>query len=331
MKVIIVTGGAGFIGCNFINYLLKTDNDCVVINYDNLTYAANPENIKELNINSRYHFVKGDIGDARLVDKVLTEYKPDYVVNFAAESHVDRSISDPQQFVRTNIGGTFALLQSLKHFWNEQDFKTKRFLQVSTDEVYGSLADKLNAFDEESNLKPNSPYSASKASADLLVRSFVQTYGFPAIITRCCNNYGPYQHIEKLIPNCIIKALNNEPIPIYGDGSNIREWIHVMDHCTAIARVLFHGQPGEIYNIGSGEEVSNIEMAEIVLENLGRPSDAILMVADRPGHDWRYALNSSKIQDKLDWKCRYSLNDGIKETICWYQEKHGVTGELITN
>ncbi len=319
MKVIMVTGGAGFIGSNFIRYWLQTFNDYIVINYDNLTYAGNLANVQELNQDPRYYFTKGDICDAREVNKILAEFKPDYVINFAAESHVDRSIHDPLLFERTNVGGTLTLLQSLKNFWQE-DIKTKRFLQVSTDEVYGSLPTRQGIFSEDSGLKPNSPYSASKAGADLMVRAFVQTYGFPAIITRCCNNYGPFQHPEKFVPTCITKALNKEPIPIYGDGTNVREWIHVRDHCTALANVLRQGEAGEVYNIGSGEEISNLEMAEIILGILGRPADGVLKVADRPGHDWRYALDSGKIQNKLGWQCGYSLQDGIKETIRWYQE-----------
>lgn len=318
MKVIMVTGGAGFIGSNFIRYWLETFNDDIVINYDKLTYAGNLANVKELDQNPRYYFSKGDICDRREVNKILAEFKPDFVINFAAESHVDRSIDDPMLFERTNVGGTLTLLQSLKDFWQD-DSKTKRFLQVSTDEVYGSLPTLQGTFSEDSNLKPNSPYSASKAGADMMVRAFVQTYGFPAMITRCCNNYGSFQHQEKFVPTCIIKALNNEPIPIYGDGTNVREWIHVWDHCAALATVLMQGEPGEVYNIGSGEEVSNMEMAKLILEILGRSADGVLKVADRPGHDWRYALDSGKIQNKLGWKCRYSLKDGIKETIGWYQ------------
>ena len=321
MRVIMVTGGAGFIGSNFIRYFMGMYPDFYVINYDNLTYAGNLKNVQDLAGSSRYVFIKGDICDTEQIKKVIRQYNPDYVLNFAAESHVDRSIDDPLLFGKTNVMGTLNLLYCLqKHWQGGGGHSSKRFLQVSTDEVYGSIANLKDSFDEESNLLPNSPYSASKAGADLLGRAFYKTYNFPIIITRCCNNYGPYQNKEKFIPNSIIKAIKNEPITIYGDGTNIREWIHVTDHCAAIAQVLFKGKLGEIYNIGSGEEVSNLEMAEMILNYLGKPKDAIVRVADRPGHDWRYALNSEKIKKISQWKCKYSLTEGIKETIRWYQE-----------
>ncbi|HHV64066.1 MAG TPA: dTDP-glucose 4,6-dehydratase [Peptococcaceae bacterium] len=320
MKAIMVTGGAGFIGSNFIRYFMESHPDYLIINYDNLTYAGNLNNVQDLAGSSKYVFIKGDICDTEQVEKVLKDYDPEYVLNFAAESHVDRSINDPLLFGKTNVLGTLNLLYCLQKHWQGDGYTSKRFLQVSTDEVYGSIANLEDYFDEESNLLPNSPYSASKAGADLLGRAFYRTYNFPIIITRCCNNYGPYQYKEKFIPNSIIKALKDEPIPIYGDGTNRREWIHVTDHCAAIDQVLFGGKPGEIYNIGSGEEVSNLEMAEMILKYLGKPTDAIVKVADRPGHDWRYALNSDKIKSFFQWKCNYSLTEGIKETIKWYQE-----------
>lgn len=320
MKVVMVTGGAGFIGSNFIKYFRQTYPEYVVLNYDKLTYAGNKDNVKELEGDSKYHFVQGDICDPKQVNKIIWEYAPDYVINFAAESHVDRSITDPLLFGRTNMMGTLNLLECLKNFWLDCGYDSKRFVQISTDEVYGSIDNEVDYFSEDSDLMPSSPYSASKASADLMVLAFFKTFNFPSMITRCSNNYGPYQNTEKFIPNCIIKALNDEPIPIYGDGTNIREWIHVGDHCAAVAKILFKGAPGEVYNIGSGEEVSNIEMAGIILDHLGKRPDAFLKVADRPGHDWRYALDCDKIRNKLEWKCRYSVKEGILDTIQWYKD-----------
>ncbi|NPV91614.1 MAG: dTDP-glucose 4,6-dehydratase [Firmicutes bacterium] len=319
MRVLLVTGGAGFIGSNFIQYVLKTGRDYLVVNYDNLTYAGNLKNLKEVEAHPSYHFIKGDICDPGQINWTLNGYKPDYIVNFAAESHVDRSISGPMVFGETNFIGTLNLLQSAYKFWGEHGFADKRFLQVSTDEVYGSIENDRDCFKEESNLMPNSPYSASKAGADLMVRAFSKTYGFPAIVTRSCNNYGQYQHREKFIPTCITKALNDEPIPIYGDGTNVREWIHVLDNCAAVAKALLCGTPGEVYNIGSGEEVSNIAMARMILNFFGKPEDMIVKVDDRPGHDWRYALDSSKARTQLKWSCSYKLAEGIKETIEWYK------------
>jgi dTDP-glucose 4,6-dehydratase len=318
MKAIIVTGGAGFIGSNYIKHLLQLNNDYLVINYDKLTYAGNLDNVKELKKHPMYRFIKGDIGSQKHFSKIIKEYDPDFVVNFAAESHVDRSINDPFVFGRTNVMGTLNILECLKKHWQQIDYQNKRFLQVSTDEVYGSIENKEDSFTEDCKLMPNSPYSASKAGADLMVRAYIRTYGFPAMITRCCNNYGSHQNYEKFIPSCIRKALNNETIPIYGDGTNIREWIHVNDHCAAITKVLLDGDLGEVYNIGSGEEVSNIEMAKLILKYLGKESDAIERIADRPGHDWRYALDSSKIKNQLGWKCIYQLDNGIRDTIRWY-------------
>lgn len=319
MKTILVTGGAGFIGSNFINWFLKKNRDFTVINLDNLTYAGNPGNLKDVESSPGYRFIKGDICDAVLVNEVMERYKPDYIVNFAAESHVDRSISNPLVFAQTNIIGVAVLLDTAYRLWGKSGFDGKCFVQVSTDEVYGSIGHEGVPFSEESPLLPNSPYSASKASADLLVRSFVKTYRFPAIITRCCNNYGPCQYTEKFIPTCITNALRNEPIPVYGDGTNIREWIHVLDHCEAIARALFEGKTGEIYNIGSGEELSNIDLAKIILNCLHKPQDLIRMVSDRPGHDFRYALNSGKAKRILGWACKYKFDEGIQDTVNWYE------------
>lgn len=324
MKVIMVTGGAGFIGSNFIKYFLEADNDAIIINYDKLTYAGNRDNVKELDGLRRYYFTEGDICSSSQVKKIIRECGPDYVVNFAAESHVDRSIADPMIFGQSNVMGTLNLLECFREFWSNKGCdsidNTRRFLQISTDEVYGSLNMTDDPFTEESNIRPNSPYSASKAAADHMARAYARTYGFPVLITRCCNNYGPHQYQEKFIPACISKALNDEPVAIYGDGSNIREWIHVLDHSTAIASVLFSGEPGEVYNIGSGEEISNMAMAAMILRQLGKPETAAVRVTDRPGHDWRYALDSSKIKAKLGWQCKYSLEEGIRDTVKWYQE-----------
>lgn len=327
MKVILVTGGAGFIGSNFIRYFLETNKDFTVVNYDKLTYAGNLNNLKEVEALLSYRFVRGDICDREQFNRTLKEYKPDYIVNFAAESHVDRSINAPSVFGQTNFMGTLNLLQCAYEFWG-RSCADKRFLQISTDEVYGSIDNDSDCFVEDSNLMPNSPYSASKAGADMMVRAFSRTYGLPVIITRCCNNYGPYQYMEKFIPTCIVKALNDEPIPIYGDGTNIREWIHVKDHCSAVVKALFHGTPGEVYNIGSGEEVSNIEMARLILTNLGKSAESIKNVNDRLGHDRRYSLDSSKIKSQLNWSCSYKLEEGIRETIEWYKNNKSWWNDL---
>jgi dTDP-glucose 4,6-dehydratase len=320
MKLLLVTGGAGFIGSNFIRYFLKNHKDFCVINFDKLTYAGNLENLKDIEDNPAYIFVKGDICDYNQVNKLLKEYNPDYIINFAAESHVDRSIDGPTIFAESNIMGTLNLLQCAHSLWSKNDFQDKRFLQISTDEVYGSIENNTDYFTESSTLEPNSPYSASKAGADLFARAFFKTYSFPVITTRCCNNYGPHQYKEKFIPTCISKALKNEPIPIYGDGTNVREWIHVSDHCAAVTKALFHGTPGEVYNIGSGEEISNIDLSKIILKTLGKSEDAIIMVNDRPGHDKRYALDSNKARKVLKWSCTFKLDEGIAETIKWYKE-----------
>lgn len=321
MKVLLVTGGAGFIGSNFIRFFMNTRKDFIVVNYDNLTYAGNLANLEDVAKLPGYYFVKGDICDREQFNKTLDEYNPDYIINFAAESHVDRSIFGPSVFGQTNFLGTLNLLECVQSFWKSKtNYNEKRFLQISTDEVYGSIENDTDYFTENSYLLPNSPYSATKASADLLVRSFYKTYGLPVVITRCCNNYGKYQYSEKFIPTCISKALKDQPIPIYGDGTNVREWIHVLDHCTAITTALFSGTPGEIYNIGSGEEVSNIDMAQMILNILGKSQDSIIKVNDRPGHDKRYALDCSKVKTDLGWSCSYKLSDGIRETVLWYKD-----------
>lgn len=320
MQVLLVTGGAGFIGSNFIKYFIRRNKNFIVVNIDKLTYAGNINNLRELEDSPRYHFIKGDICNDELVNYVFRKYRPDFIVNFAAESHVDRSIHHPSIFVGSNIMGTLTLLEGAKHVWSKHKFRGNRFLQISTDEVYGSIDSGTDYSREEDVLLPNSPYSASKSGADMMVRAFHQTYGLPAIITRCCNNYGPFQNAEKFIPKCITNALRDEPLPVYGDGKNTREWIHVQDHSIAVIRALFYGTPGEIYNIGTGEEVSNVEMAGKILKNLNKSKDLIKYVDDRPGHDLRYALNSAKARKTLKWSPKYNLEEGLRETIRWYKE-----------
>lgn len=309
MKV-LVTGGAGFIGSNFIRYLLNHRPTYKVVNFDKLTYAGNLDNLKDIEENPNYTFVQGDIADIECVKRVLKE-DIDVVINFAAESHVDRSIEDASIFLRTNVVGTHVLLEV------GRQVGIKRFIQISTDEVYGTLGPE-GFFTEESPLQPNSPYAASKTAADLLVRSYYKTYSFPAIITRCSNNYGPYQFPEKLIPLFITNALDNEYLPLYGDGLNIRDWIYVEDHCHAIDLILHHGEVGEIYNIGSGSEKTNLELTRIILKYLNRPESLIRYVKDRPGHDRRYAIDATKLKTKLGWSPRYTFEQGIEETIRWY-------------
>ncbi len=319
MKVLLVTGGAGFIGSNFIRYFLRRNKSFILINLDKLTYAGNLENLKEVENSPRYHFVKGDICNHELVSYIFKKYKPDYVINFAAESHVDRSLEDPSTFTQSNVLGTLTLLENARNAWNRSDRNVCRFLQISTDEVYGSLENNTDYFMENSQILPSSPYSASKAAADLMARAYHVTHGLPVIIIRCCNNYGPYQNTEKFIPKCITCLLQDRKVPVYGNGSNIREWIHVLDHSIAVIKALFYGKPGEIYNIGSGEEISNIDMVKRIVRILGKPEDLIQFTQDRPGHDRRYALNCYKARSNLNWSCRYTLDDGLKETIQWYR------------
>jgi dTDP-glucose 4,6-dehydratase len=307
---ILVTGGAGFIGSNFIRYMLSKYPQYEIVNLDKLTYAGNLDNLKDIEKNPNYQFVKGDICDLKLVEELLME-KVDVVINFAAETHVDRSLYDPQVFIKTNVLGTQVLLEgALKH-------KIQRFVQISTDEVYGSLGEKGN-FTEKSLLLPNSPYSASKAGADLLVRSYVKTFNLPGIITRCCNNYGPYQFPEKLIPLFITNALDNKELPIYGDGLYVRDWIYVEDHCKAIDFILHQGEIGEVYNISSSVEKTNLEITRAILKNLEKPTSLIKHVKDRPAHDRRYTLNADKIKKELGWKPEVSFEKGMGLTIDWY-------------
>ena len=307
---LLVTGGAGFIGSNFILYLLEKYPGYYIINYDKLTYAGNLENLATIQEFNNYKFVQGDILNKELVEFVVNTSEVDVIVNFAAESHVDRSITNSSEFVTTNVLGTQILLEVAKKH-------SLRFIQISTDEVYGSLGT-TGYFTEDTPLSPNSPYSASKASSDFLVRSYHETFGLNINITRCSNNYGPYQFPEKLIPLMIINAFKGKSLPVYGDGQNIRDWLHVKDHCSAIDLVIHKGKSGEVYNIGGHNERTNIVIVEHILETLGVSKKLITFVPDRLGHDYRYAIDSSKIQSELGWKPNYSFEEGIKETISWY-------------
>jgi dTDP-glucose 4,6-dehydratase len=311
MTNLLITGGAGFIGSNFVRWILKNHPEYTIVNYDKLTYAGNLENLEDVEDNPRYHFEQGDICDVHAVERVFEKYSIDAVVNFAAESHVDRSILGVSVFVQTNVLGTQVLLDAAKKF------SVEKFLQVSTDEVYGSLGES-GKFTETTSLHPNSPYSASKASADLLAFSYEHTFGLPVIITRCSNNYGPYQFPEKLIPLMLANALNDKPLPVYGKGTNIRDWLHVHDHCSALDVVLHEGKIGEVYNIGGNNEWKNIDIVKLLLRILGKPESLISFVKDRPGHDLRYAIDASKIKNELDWSPQYTFETGLQETINWY-------------
>jgi dTDP-glucose 4,6-dehydratase len=307
---LLVTGGAGFIGSNFIRYMLKNHPGYHVVNVDALTYAGNLENLQSVEKHPNYSFIRADITDSAMMDTLISQ-GIDVIVNFAAESHVDRSITDPSVFVRTNVLGTQVLLDAAKKY------KLSKFVQISTDEVYGSLG-ATGLFTEESPLKPNSPYSASKAGGDLLVRAYHVTYGLPVNITRCSNNYGPNQFPEKLIPLMISKALADEGLPLYGDGMNVRDWLYVEDHCSAIDLVIHHGRNGEVYNIGGNNERTNLEIVRTILKYLGKSESLIRFVQDRPGHDQRYGIDSSKTMKELGWKPQYTFETGIQETIDWY-------------
>ena len=309
MKTLLVTGGAGFIGSCFVRHILKKHPDYKVINLDALTYCGNLENLDDVKDNPNYKFVHGNICDRDLVRELVKEC--DYVVNFAAESHVDNSIKHPEIFVETNVQGTLNLLQACKELGIE------RYLQVGTDEVYGKLG-KTGYFYETTPIQPNSPYSASKASADLLVRAYYETYGLPVLNTRCSNNYGPYQYPEKLIPFFISKLLKNEKVPVYGDGLNVRDWLYVYDHCEAIDVVLHKGKIGEVYNIGGHNEKTNMEITRLILNEMGKDESSIEYVADRLGHDRRYAIANDKITSELGWKPSITFEKGIKLTIDWY-------------
>ena len=327
MATYLVTGGAGFIGSNFVRHILAAEAGHRVINLDALTYAGNRESLADVDA-SRHVFVHGDIGDGALVAKLLAEHRPDAIVHFAAESHVDRSIDGPGAFVQTNVNGTQVLLDAALAYWREvhdKDAERFRFIHVSTDEVYGSLKPDEPAFTERHRYAPNSPYAASKAAADHLARAWHRTYGLPVIITNCSNNYGPYQFPEKLIPLMLINALEGQPLPVYGDGQQRRDWLHVLDHCAAIERVIQRGAPGRVYNIGGNAEMTNLEVVHLLCDLLDErlPADRsrrelIEYVTDRPGHDRRYAIDASRMRDELDWAPRYVFSTGIAQTVDWY-------------
>lgn len=308
---IFVTGGCGFIGSNFVRYMLEHHPEYTIINFDKLTYAGNLENLQGIEDNPHYHFVKGDICNRDEVKSAIDKYKANVIVNFAAESHVDRSILGPAVFIQTNVAGTGILLDVAKEIGIE------KFLQVSTDEVYGSLG-ATGKFTEETSLHPNSPYAASKTSADLFVQAYHHTFGLPVLITRCSNNYGPYQFPEKLLPLMIANASDGKSLPVYGDGMNIRDWLYVNDHCSAIDTVLHKGTIGEVYNIGGNNEWANIHIVKLLLKELGKPETLITYVKDRPGHDRRYAIDASKIQRELGWAPSVTFEQGLRMTIDWY-------------
>ncbi|MBI4615078.1 MAG: dTDP-glucose 4,6-dehydratase [Planctomycetes bacterium] len=312
-RTILVTGGCGFIGSNFVRHLMDNRPDVRVVNLDKLTYAGNPENLAGFEGDPRYRFVRGDVSEPADVARAM-EGGVDEIVNFAAESHVDRSILDSRLFVKTNVVGTQVLLEAARRAG------VSRFIQIGTDEVYGDLGGPEGLFTEETPLAPNSPYSASKAAADLLVRSYFRTYGLPAIVTRCSNNYGPFQYPEKLIPLLVTNALDDRPLPIYGDGLNVRDWIHVEDHCRALETVLERGRPGETYNIGGSSERTNLEVARAVLARLEKPESLLSFVPDRPGHDRRYAIDPAKVRRELGWEPRLDFATGIDRTARWYIE-----------
>jgi dTDP-glucose 4,6-dehydratase len=309
---VLVTGGMGFIGSNFIHYWLDRHPKDVLVNYDLVTYAGNPANHERTASNPRYLFVRGDISDGKLVRQVLREEGITTIVHFAAESHVDRSIEDPGVFVRTNVLGTQVLLEAAREHGIQQ------FVHVSTDEVYGSLGE-TGYFTEQTPLSPNSPYSASKAGSDLLARAYFHTFGMPVMITRCSNNYGPYQHPEKLIPLAITNAISDRPIPLYGSGLHIRDWLYVQDHCSAIECVIERGVSGEVYNVGGHNEHTNVDVLRRILAELGKPLSLITPVKDRPGHDARYAIDSSKIVRELQWQPSKTFDQGLRDTVDWYQ------------
>lgn len=325
MKTILITGGAGFIGSNFVKLMLDRHPEYKIINIDALTYAGNLETLRDIDTNTNYEFIKVDIRNREQIEDIFRNNEITAVVNFAAESHVDRSIEDPEIFLTTNILGTQVLLDTAKKYWKidpadkySTDYKPGvKFLQVSTDEVYGALGE-TGMFVETMPLMPNSPYSASKASADMIVRAYHETYGMPVNITRCSNNYGPYQFPEKLIPLMINNCLEGKDLPVYGDGMQVRDWLHVSDHCAAIDTVLHKGMDGEVYNIGGNNEKANIELVKLIISTLGKSEDLIKHVKDRPGHDRRYAIDNTKITTELGWAPAYTFEQGIKETIQWY-------------
>jgi len=343
VRIYLVTGGAGFIGSNFIHYMIKKYTDIFIINVDKLTYAGNLNNLKDIESNKNYTFIKGDITDVELLNSIFEKYDVNYVVNFAAESHVDRSIVNPLEFVKTNIEGTFTLLEAAKKAWSDgESWKPERkFLQVSTDEVYGSLGD-TGYFSETTPLNPRSPYSASKASADMLVKAYFDTYKMPVNITRCSNNYGPYQFPEKFIPLLINNSLKKADLPVYGDGKNIRDWIYVEDHVRAIDMVIDKGKAGEVYNIGGNNEKTNIDVVKTIISTLKSllPDDdvrrnyisenLIKYVKDRKGHDRRYAIDAMKIKNELGWETKISFAEGIVKTVKWYLDNSSWLSEVTS-
>ncbi|HEY3974680.1 MAG TPA: dTDP-glucose 4,6-dehydratase [Candidatus Sulfotelmatobacter sp.] len=328
-NTILVTGGAGFIGSNFILQQMQDDSTSIV-NLDKLTYAGNLRNLESMSSDRRYTFVHGDIGERGLVRQLLEAHQPRAIIHFAAESHVDRSIRGPEEFIRTNVDGTFALLEETRAYWSalpDTEQKSFRFLHVSTDEVYGSLAPDDPAFSEKTPYAPNSPYAASKAASDHLVRAYHHTYGLPALTTNCSNNYGRFQFPEKLIPLMILNARDCKPLPVYGDGKNVRDWLYVEDHCEAIATVLRGGRPGETYNIGGCNEKPNIEIVQMIcdlVDEMAPPArsrrELITYVRDRPGHDRRYAMDARKIERELGWRPKATFEDGLRRTVRWYLE-----------
>ncbi|MES2205635.1 MAG: dTDP-glucose 4,6-dehydratase [Pseudomonadota bacterium] len=340
--MILVTGGAGFIGGNFVLDWFKGSDEGVV-NLDKLTYAGNIKTLSSLENDSRHIFVRGDIADQALVTKLLKEYQPRAIINFAAESHVDRSIHGPSDFIQTNILGTFNLLEVSRQYWNalaDNEKKTFRFLHVSTDEVYGTLSKEESPFSEEHKYQPNSPYSASKAASDHLVRAWHHTYGLPVLTTNCSNNYGPYHFPEKLIPLCILNALARKPLPIYGDGQQVRDWLFVKDHCAAIRRVLAAGRVGEVYNVGGWNEKTNLDVVKVIcsiLDELSPRQDRkqyaqqTSFVTDRPGHDRRYAIDARKLERELGWKPAETFETGIRKTVQWYLNHSDWTQNIISD
>jgi len=331
MKTILVTGGSGFIGSHFIRNFRINHQDFILINLDKLTYAGHLYNNLDVENNPRYHFYRGDIADTSLLEELFLKHRFQFVVNFAAESHVDRSILDSSDFIQTNIVGTSRLLNVFfRHYKNNLLPANSKFLQVSTDEVYGSLKTLEPSFTESTSIKPNSPYSASKASADMIVASYFHTHQVPINITRCSNNYGPNQFPEKLIPLVITNAMNQAPIPVYGDGQQVRDWLYVTDHCSAIDRVLFHGALGEVYNIGGNNQQTNLNIIRHILKILNQPETLITFVKDRLGHDRRYAVNNSKIKFELGWEPLFSFDKALVETVKWYQSNQSWLNSIKT-
>lgn len=323
MKNILVTGGAGFIGSNYINHILNKRDDYFIVNLDKLTYAGNLENLKESENRSNYRFIKGDITNHELIEYVFKKYNIKYVLNFAAESHVDRSILGSEVFYRTNVIGTNILLETARRF------EVEKFVQISTDEVYGSLGAE-GLFTEQTPISPNSPYSSSKAAADMMALAFYHTYGMPVVVTRCSNNYGPFQFPEKLIPLMILNALNNKSLPVYGDGMNVRDWIYVIDHNNAVDEIFLKGKNGEVYNIGADNEMPNLQIIKLILGILNKPESLIQFVKDRPGHDRRYAIDASKMKNELGWTPSFKFETAIEHTIQWYLNNNNWWERIIS-